>query len=184
MELKPHRFCSSHWCMEKLCVIFAVINAITCVLAFLNSVILLIFLLVLWIWTLYHGNIPTYEDSEGLFFLNFFIIGAVICSMLAASALYFAILLCLGIQNDNKRYIKMYVHYGVTVVALSVLGSLLYIWLFWEQVRIDAVISLGICLAYSGILCLINKTYLGSDQLKGNDRLLSTSYVQQSYGCQ
>ncbi|XP_063361533.1 uncharacterized protein LOC134650507 [Cydia amplana] len=170
--------------MEKLCVIFAIINAVTCILAFLNSVIFLIFLLVLWFWNLYHENIPTYGDSEGwALFLNVFIIGAIICSMLAASALYFAILLCLGIQHDNKRYIKMYVHYGVTVVALSVLGSFLYIWLFWEQVRMDAVISFGVCLAYSGILFLIHKTYLGSNQQKADDRLLSASYVQ-SYGCQ
>ncbi|XP_061709451.1 uncharacterized protein LOC133519461 [Cydia pomonella] len=184
MELKPSRFFSSRWCMEKLCVVFAIINAVTCLLAFLNSVIFLIFLLVVWIWNMYHGYIPTYGDSEGWTVLNFFIIGAVICSILAASALYFAALLCLGIRNDNKRYIKMYLNYGVTVVTLSVLGLLLYIWLFWEQARIDAVVSSVMCLAYSGILFLINKTYLESDQLETNDRLLSTPCVQHSYGCQ
>ncbi|XP_047986288.1 uncharacterized protein LOC125226366 [Leguminivora glycinivorella] len=184
MELKPRTSCSLLKCMKIVCIIFAVMNAVICLLAFLNSLIFLICVLVVWIWNLYHGYPSTEEKTEDWdFVFQILIVVAVVSSVATATALYFAVLLCLGIQNDNKRYIKRYLAYGVTVTTLTVLGLLLVInWLRTDQ-QIDAAAALIVCLAYSGILFLIYKTYLRSDQ-EASNRLLSATYVQQSYGCQ
>ncbi|XP_063364763.1 uncharacterized protein LOC134653356 [Cydia amplana] len=140
--------------VEKGCFVFAIINAILCLIASLGSLAFLILSLYEW-----------FSEARGpndMVLVYLFTGMAAGCCVGSAIALTFAIVLVVGIRRGNKGYVMAYMWYGIVVVVLSVLGCLGFIGLEWGETELMmyALIPLGICVLYSLMLILVYQTYV------------------------
>ncbi|XP_063385429.1 uncharacterized protein LOC134671493 [Cydia fagiglandana] len=156
--------------MEKGCFIFSVVNLVICSLGALASLGSLVFILVLWCNPSVLSEVVVDWTYIGI---------SVACCVGSIIALTFAVALCHGLRKNKKRYIMAYLIYGMISVALSAIGTVVFMWLMWGQlyVVLYAMVPLGVCVIYSVTLLLVYQTYVVLSErapVTAHTRLLTT----------